>query len=766
MLNQNYKVIGTRPIRHDALDKVTGRAVYGDDIQLPGQLYGRILRSPHPHARIKSIDMSGVLALKGVRSVVTSADMPQIKGSVADLEGALINYRFLSNNCLAAEKVLYVGQAVAAVAASTPEVAEHALSLIKADYEILKPVFNAREAMQKDAPILHENLTTMDTPWVRAGGIGDAGSDSKETNIANQFQFQIGDVVKGFEEADVVVEQECHTVPVHQGYIEPHAATVLWNADGSLIIWTSSQGHFLVREQTARVLGIPESKIKVIPLEIGGGFGGKLVVYLEPVAALLSRKSGRPVKMLMNRTEVFVGTGPTSGTNVRIKIGGKSDGHITAAEAYLLYDAGAFPGSPVGTASQCIFGQYDIPNIFVEGIDVVVNLPKAAAYRAPGVPACTYAVETAIDDLCEKLNMDPLELRLLNSSREGTRQALGPKFGRIGSSETLLEARQHEHYTAPLQGPHRGRGVASAFYSNASGPATAIAIINSDATVNLLEGSPDIGGSRTVVAMQLAESLGIPSEDVRPSVVDTDAIGYTSQTGGSAVAFKTGIAAYEAAEDIKKQLIERAATIWATASSEVVYEMGCLRHQTDSELTFTFSEIARKLNSTGGPVVGRATVNPKGVGGTFSTHIVDVEVDIDTGKIYILRYTAIQDAGKAIHPTYVEGQIQGGVAQGIGWALNEEYVFNSEGRMMNANFLDYRMPISLDLPMIDIVVVEVANPGHPFGVRGVGEMPIVPPIAAIANAVYRAVGVRINQLPMSPERVLAALSAKSETETY
>ena len=498
----------------------------------------------------------------------------------------------------------------------------------------------------------------------------------------------------------------------------------------------------------------------MIPMEIGGGFGGKTLVYLEPVACLLSRESGRPVKVTMNRSDVFQGTGPTSGSYMRVKMGVTKEGRITACDATLAYEAGAYPGSPVNPGLQCMVGSYDIPNGRLEGFDVVSNKPKTAAYRAPGSPASAFAVETVIDEICEKLEIDPLDFRLLNGAKEGTRRLTGPMFPRIGFIEMVEAGRAHDHYGAPLEGPNRGRGVAAGFWFNGAGPSSATASVLADGTVSLVEGSPDIGGTRAVVAMQLAEVLGIAAEDVKPMVGDTDSVGWTSVTGGSGVAFKTGWAAYEAAQDVKNQMIARAARIWEISPEDVDYSDGVISHKSDPELKFTFKELASRLNGTGGPIVGRANVDPRGVGSAFALHIVDVEVDPETGKVDILRYTALQDAGKAIHPSYVEGQIQGGAVQGIGWALNEEYVFDDKGEMSNPTFLDYRMPISLDLPMIDTVIVEVANPGHPYGVRGVGEVPIVPPMAAIANAIYDAVGVRMTKLPMSPGNMLEALWEK------
>ena len=527
-----------------------------------------------------------------------------------------------------------------------------------------------------------------------------------------------------------------------------------------------------MRDHTARFMGIPIADVKAVPMEIGGGFGAKTVLYVEPVAALLSRKSGRPVKIQMSRTEVFEATGPTSGTKIKVKLGATRDGRLIAADARLVYEAGAFPGSPVSPGAQCMMAQYDIPNAYMEAVDVVINLPKSAAYRAPGAPASAFAMETAIDELCEKLGMDPLEFRLLNSSKEGVRRVTGPMTPKVGYVETLQALKDHPHnYTsiddaASLQGEDRngklrGRGMASGFWGNNTGPASAIAVVNSDGSVSLTEGSPDIGGSRAAVSQHLAEVLSIPMGDIKPQVGDTDSIGFTSNTGGSSATFKSGWAAYEAGQDVKRQMIERAAKIWDIPADDVEYSDGVLQHKSDPELKLSFKQLAARQVGTGGPIVGRAGVNPPGAGPSIAVHMVDVEIDPETGKVEVLRYTAVQDAGKAIHPGYVEGQIQGGVVQGIGWALNEGYQLDENGAMVNSSFLDYRMPTSLDLPMIDTVIVEVANPAHPYGLRGVGEVPIVPPMAAISNAIYDAIGVRMNALPMSPDQVLEAIWSKN-----
>ncbi len=748
---KKYKVIGTRPIRHDGTDKVTGRALYGADIQMAGLLHGRVLRSPHAHARIRSIDTSKAEQLPGVEGIVTSADFPDVGDRIVELGEGAINLGHLSWNTLARHKVMYKGHAVAAVAANNPHVAEEALRLIKVEYEPLPHVTDVRAAMTDSAPLLFDDMLTQ-------GMTNQPKPGARPSNVAKHLEFHMGDPAKAFKDAAVVIEREFQTATVHQGYIEPHNATALWSADGSLTIWCSTQGAFTVRAQCAAILEMPVSKIKVVPMEIGGGFGGKIRVYLEPVAAVLSRKTGKPVKVLMDRAAVFEATGPTPGSYIRVKMGADKNGRLVAAEGYLAYEAGAFPGSPVGPGAMCIFACYDIPNVHIDGYDVVVNKPATSAYRAPGATNAAFAAEVVVDEICEYLKIDPLEFRLKNGAREGTRRADGPVYPPIGMIETVQALKNHPHYRTPLEGPNRGRGVASGFWFNIGLKSSVTASVNGDGTVSLVEGSTDIGGTRTSVAMQLAEALGIRAEEVKPTVADTDMIGYTDVTGGSRVTFATGFAAYHAAQDIKRQLVERAGLLWEVKPDQVAYDGGTLTCSSDASKKLTFKELAAQLPNTGGAVVGRGVSATHDFTNAFAAMLVDVEVDPETGKVTILRCTVAQDAGTAIHPSYVEGQIQGGTVQGIGWALNEEYVYNAKGEMTNASYLDYRMPTSLDLPMIDTIIVEVPNPGHPFGVRGVGEVPIVPPPAALANAIYRATGVRMRELPMSPGRVVREMT--------
>ena len=749
-----FKWVGTRPVRPDGVPKVTGLALYGADFAMPGMLVGRILRSPHAHARIRSIDTSKAAALPGVKAVTTSADFPEQKFEYVGPERVAVNFWHVTRNIMARDKVLYEGHALAAVAATSKAVADEALSLIEVDYEVLPHVIDVEAAMRPDAPLLFPDLITR--------GVDPA--PTKPSNISKRLEFKIGDLEAGFAAADEIVEMSFKTAPVHQAYIEPQACAARFDADGQGEIWSSSQGHFVVRALTAQLLGMKVGDLRVYPAEIGGAFGGKTVIYLEPVAAMLARKSGHPVKIVMSREDVFRASGPTSGSAMTVKIGVKRDGKIVAADGVFKFQAGAFPGSPVMNACMCAFAPYDIPNARSVGYDVVCNRPKVAAYRAPGSPISAFAVESVLDVLAQRLGMDPLQLRLKNAARAGTQMVYGPKLSHNGYAETIEALLDHPAYKAPLK-KNQGRGVASGYWFNAGGESSATLHVNEDGTVVVATGSPDIGGSRASMAIMAAEVLGIPVENVRAAIADTASVGYTHVTGGSRVTFATGIAVVDAAKKVIRELCARAAMIWDVDVEGVVWEDGYAKPASSNVGDFkplSLKEIAAKRALTGGPIGAAAAVNAGGVAPGFATQFCDVEVDPETGKVTVLRFVAAQDVGRAIHPSYVEGQIQGGVVQGIGWALNEEYIYDSRGRLENPGFLDYRIPVASDLPMIEAVLIEVPNPNHPYGAKGVAEVNICPPMAAIANAIDRAVGRRLTELPMSPPKVLAAIDAREQ----
>jgi CO/xanthine dehydrogenase Mo-binding subunit len=745
-----YRVVGTRPVRPDGEDKVTGKAIYGPDFVTAGMIQGAILRSPHAHAHIRSIDTSKAEALPGVKAVVTSADFPGQSAKIIAAGESSSSLQNIAATCMAHGKVLYVGHAVAAVAATSKAIAEAATKLIVVDYEVLPHVIEVEEALAEGAPILHEGMITK--------GL-DPASD-RPSNASMVFTLADGDVDAALAASAVTATGHYRTAPVHQGYIEPHACVASWNSDGQGQLWISSQGHFDLRNQTASVLHMPSSDLRTYPLEIGGGFGGKTGIYLEPVAMLLSRKAGRPVRLTMSREDVFNASGPAPGVVANITIGADQDGALTALKLEFWNQSGAFPGSAVQPGVMTALGAYRLPAFFARGWDVLSNFAGTKAYRAPGAPQIAFAVECCLDDLALKLGMDALDLRLKNASRPGDPGPMRVPHGAIGYVECLEAAKAHPHWSAPL-GPNQGRGVAGAFWGNYGGQSTAAIALSADGSVQVTTGSPDIGGSRASMAIMAAETLGVPYDSVRVTIADTASIGYSMVTGGSRVTFATGKAVIGAAQKVIATLIDRAASLFGVESEQVEWRNGaahCLAGERAGE-HMTIGAIAGKAGQFSGPIVAELAVNPLDYLPGFAVHICDTEVDFETGSVSVVRYTAVQDVGTAIHPDYVEGQMQGGAVQGIGWALNEAYVFDAGGRMENPGFLDYRMPVASDLPMIDTVMVEIPNPAHPYGVKGVGETPIVPPLAAVANAVSRATSLPMRTLPLSPDRVWAVMQA-------
>jgi CO/xanthine dehydrogenase Mo-binding subunit len=741
------KIVGTRPVRPDGVEKVTGKAVYGPDFVTAGMLHGAVLRSPHPHARIRAIDTRKAEALPGVKAVVTGADFPQLGSAMVAGGEAPANLKYVARKCMAVGKVLFDGHPVAAVAATSAAIAEAAARLIEVDYEVLPHVIDIEDALAPDAPILHDDVFTQ----------GLAEPADKPSNASMRFAMVRGDAAKALAGAAAVWSGRFTLQPVHQGYIEPHACVASWHADGQAQIWCSTQGHFSVRAMTAGVLGIGIADIRVMPLEIGGGFGGKTTVYLEPVAMLLSKKAGRPVRLAMRRDDVFRATGPAPGAVIDVTLGAAADGTLVGADIEYKYHGGAFPGAhEVYTGVMCALGYYRVPDASIVGWNVLTNIPTVHAYRAPGAPQVNFAVESAMDELARQLAIDPIDLRLRNVLRPGDADGRGVTQGAIGFVETLEAAKAHPHYAAPL-GPNQGRGVACGAWGNYGGPSTAAVSVAEDGSILVTEGSPDIGGSRAAMAMMAAETLGIAYDKVRVVIADTSSIGYSMGTGGSRTTFATGKAVVQAAEGVIAVLKARAAKLWEIDAAEVAWEDGAAVH---GDRRLTIAQIAAKSGMTGGPISAEAAVEPHDYLAGFGVHICDVEVDPETGHAAVLRYTALQDVGRAIHPDYVEGQLQGGAVQGIGWALNEAYVYNAAGRLDNPGFLDYRMPVASDMPMIDTVMVEVPNPNHPYGVKGVGETPIVPPLAAVGSAISQAIGIRMRDLPMTPDRVHAALAGQ------
>ena len=741
---RTFTSVGTRPQRPDGLDKVTGRARFGADFNAPGQLVGKILRSPHAHARIKNIDTSKAEKLAGVKAVVTAADLPDLTNGDQGMFDIL-------DNCMARTKVFYDGHAVAAVAAIDARTAREALKLIKVDYEILPHVTDVDEAVKKSAPVIQPNCFTE----------GVEPKPAKPSNICKRVEFGHGDVDAGFKDANVIIERNFKTEQTHQGYIEPHACVASLSPDGTGELWVCTQGHFVYRNHCAMLLGMDVSKLRVTSSEIGGGFGGKTHVWTEPVALALSRKANRPVKLVMTRDEVFRASGPTAATSIDVKIGVRNDGTIVAADATLRFSNGPYYGMWAELGSMTAFACYDLKNVRTVGYEVFVNRPKVAAYRAPSAPMAAFAVESVVDEIARKIGMDPVEFRIKNAAKQGTKSSYGPVYGPIGIGPALQAAKVHPHMSAPL-GPNQGRGMACGFWFNFGGQTCTDINVGIDGSVTLTVGTVDVGGSRASLALCVAEELGVPYSQVKCLVADTGTLGHNDMTDGSRGTFSSSMAGIFAARNAVAVLKERAAKMWEIPVEDVEWADGQARATGSSQgnlAPLSLKEIAAAAPNTGGPIAGHAEIVADGAGVSFATHIADVEVDPETGRSRIVRYTVIQDAGKAVHPTYVEGQFQGGAVQGIGWALNEEYVYGKDGRLQNPGFLDYRIPVCSDLPMIDTQILEIPNPNHPYGVRGVGETSIVPPLAAIANAMSSACGVRFTHTPMSPPRVLKALEA-------
>lgn len=745
--DRKFKSVGTRPIRPDGIDKVTGRARFGADYNMPGQLIGVILRSPHAHATIQSIDTTKAEKLPGVKAVITSKDFKDLSKKDRELSEIL-------DNSMARKKVFYDGHAVAAVAAIDEKTARKALKLIKVEYKLLKHVTDVDEAVKPKAPVIQKTCFTR----------GVDPKPAKASNVARVSQFGHGNVDDGFAKADVIVERNFRTEQSHQGYIEPHACVASVSPDGTGDLWVCTQGHFVFRQQLAQMLGMDVAKLRVTSSEIGGGFGGKTHIWLEPVALGLSRKANRPVKLVMSREEVFRASGPTSATSIDMKIGITNDGIITAGEAELRYTSGPWGGSWAMLGSMTAFACYDLENVKTVGLEVLVNRPKTTAYRAPSAPMAAFAVESVIDELAGKIGMDPVELRIKNAAKEGTQSSYGPVYGPIGIGPTLAAAQKHPHMSAPL-GENQGRGMACGFWFNFGGQSCTDLNIGIDGTVTITVGTIDVGGARASLSLVVAEELGIKYDQVKAVIADTGSLGYNEMTDGSRGTFASSMAAIRSCQMAIEDMRGRAAKIWDIPLEDVSWENGhAVAAGKTNNAPLSIAEIAATAEKTGGPIAGHAQVVADGAGVSFATHICDVEVDKETGSTRVVRYTVIQDAGKAVHPTYVEGQFQGGAAQGIGWALNEEYIYGEDGTLQNPGFLDYRIPVCSDLPMIDTQILEIPNPNHPYGIRGVGETSIVPPLAAIGNAVSNATEVRMTHVPMSPPRILAAIEAAESEE--
>ncbi len=746
-----YKVIGKRAHKVGGAEMVTGQAVYAADVNLPGMLYARILRSPHAHAFIMRIDASKALALEGVKAVITGQDMPQVnpKATFPMGEGQM-GISGIATVLMAHEKALFVGHPVAAVAATDPLIAEQALGLIQVDYEVLPAALDVLEAMKPTAPVINSTVQTK----TQMRQIENPGP----TNVAMHATMSQGDIVDGFKQAEAVVEREYVVATAHQGYIEPQAATAHWKHDGSLTVWTSTQGSFTAQQQIATILGLPQNQVVLIPTEIGGAFGGKIHAFLEPVVALLSKKTGRPVKGVLSRKEVLETSGPGSACVIRVKAGAKKDGTLTAIQVWSAFEAGCVPGSPMMSALVCAVAPYNCPNMLVEGYDVLTNKVGVAAYRAPGSPQGAFAMEQTIDAVAQAIGMDPLQLRVKNAPGEGDLQVTGSRWNRIGLKEIYSRIASNPHWKSRLAGPNRGRGLAVGFWPGGVMTSGANVKFNPDGTVSVLLGIVDLTGTRTAARQVVAEELDMDPEDVTVTIGSTDKAPYNDLSGGSHTTYTMSAAIHHACHDLLGKLQQRAAEKLKVKPEEIEYVQRTFRVKGAADKFVHVKDVARAAS---GYIVGTGSISRLGPVPAFAAAVADVEVDPETGKTTILRFTAFQDCGKAVNPTRVEAQMQGGAAQGIGWGLTEEYIYDENGKLLNASLLDYRQPTAMDVPNLDCEIIEVPASDGPYGIRGVGEPPICAPAAALGNAIARATGVRVTHMPMTMDRVYAAMKKGS-----
>jgi len=751
-----HQVVGKRLPRVDAKERVTGQAIYPADLSLPGMVHAKLLRSPHAHARIRSIDVAQAQALKGVLAVVTAADFPELPvGATIPMGETGYDMWMVAAINLARGKVHWVGQPVAGVAAVDGHVAEAALALIEVEYEPLPAVLDIAAAMTPEAPVLHEHVFTKGVePRPRA-----------PSNVCSRTVIARGHAARALEGAAAKQRIRVEVDTAHQGYLEPQVVVAQVDANGFATVWASTQGQFTAELMIARMLGMPQSRLKVVPLEIGGGFGGKIAIHGEAVAVRLAQKCGRPVKLTFTREEVLQGgSGPPAGARIDVAVGADHEGRLVAIEGTYCMDAGGLPGLSPSLLMQASAALYQTPNLNLQGYDVVTNKPRTEAYRGPGGIQAAFAMEQAMDALCQRLNLDALEFRKRNAAVTGSTMPIGTPFPSIGLTTILQRVGEHPCWTDPLTKGRwpRGRGLALGYWRGTSMTSAGHITIAGDGRPMVTMGAIDLSGTRTTMAQVVAEEFDLPIGDIHISTGDTKSVGYSDGAAGSRVARTMTAALVEASRDALAQLSRRAAEKLQCRTEDLGYARGVFRSHQVGGPAISLAELMQ-ATLTDGAVVGRGVSTKLPLGVEIGAHVCDVEVDTATGRVTVLRYTAFQDVGLALNPAAVEGQIEGSVVQGLGWALTEGFDYGPDGRLRNASLLDYRMPTALDVPEIECVILETPVPNVPYGVRGVGEVPIVPPAACVANAIARATGVRLTRMPMTPERVLRALEAAARS---
>jgi CO/xanthine dehydrogenase Mo-binding subunit len=760
----NGRGIGVSIPRFDAPEKVAGRTQYVGDVQLTGLLRARLLRSPHAHARIKRIDASRARALPGVRAVLTAADIPQLKPGAKTRAHAL----------LAIDRVVFFGQPVAAVAADDLAIADEALDLIEVEYEPLSAAVDPVGSMDPSAPRVSDRGTQADTSEAQAhSGIAVSGGETttRAPNIAQQGRLTRGDVVSEMAKADVVIEKTYRVPMVHQGYLEPHAAIADYDPNGRITIWSSTQGSFQTRGEVADVLEIPEARIKVIPMECGGGFGGKIRALVEPLAVLLSKASGRPVSLIMTRREELIAGMPAPGVIIRLKTGVMNDGTPVALESETIIESGAYSGALLTMSAVFLSSVFMWPAFDVVGFEVLTHKASVAAYRAPLAPQTHFAIDSHMDHIARKLGLDPAAYKLKYLQRGGDMMANNQPWAVNGAYECLQALADHplwrdreEWRASGGKDGHglRGTGLAVGGWVPNIQPTSATVRLDSDGTLAVVTGSVDIAGTNMGLALIAAEAYGVDIERVRIITGDTDTGPLSGVSAGSKTTYTMGASVRDAAADARKQTLAIAARELEVAIDDldIADDSVCVRGVPDKSIKL--ATIGKRSNTFGSPippVLGAATNAFNVQAPAFAAELARIEVDADTGELILHDFVIAQDVGKAINPLGVEGQMQGGAVQSLGFALSEGLLFDDQGRVTNPSLLDYRKLTAADLPAIETIVIEVPAPEGPFGARGVGEPPIVPAPAAIANAIEDATGLRLVELPLTPERIALGLAA-------
>jgi CO/xanthine dehydrogenase Mo-binding subunit len=747
------RVVGQRLPRVDAGEKVRGEAIFAADVRLPGLLVGKFLPSPHAHAEILAIDTAQAEAMPGVRAVITAADIPAVDGYDP-------GERF--HGFLARRFAVFAGQPVAAVAADDLATAEAALERIEVQYRLLPVVRSPEEAILPGSPAVSRDR------WPDG-----REAEKKETpNVASRFPFEYGDVAAAFAESDVVVEHT-YTVPaLHQGYIEPHGVTAFWDRADHVTVWECVQSPVGARDMIADTLGIPHTQISLHTTEIGGAFGGKDTGLFSPLAVLLARKARRPVQLALTRREELTGANPAPHTVVRVKTGAKKDGTLTALEGQVLVDIGAFTmyWDVADSIPWMMLQNYKFRAWRLEGLAVLTNRASIGSYRAPLAINAAFAIESQLDEIASRLGLDPLALRLQNVVLEGDLlPSLRPQVP-VGVKQVLTALAEHPAWTDPpaprvgADGLLHGRGVALGSWASGMLPAAAVATLDGDGKIRFVLGTVDLTGSYTSLAQIAAEALGVSAERIVMNKGASDVALFAPVSGGSSTIYSMGSAIREAALDLHARMLERAAEELEVPETALEVNDKGVFVAANPALACTFRKLYRLGTDAAlarrGPLAGQGSTRPQKRAPTFSASVAEVAVDPETGQVTLTRLVTAQDVGKAINPLSVEGQIQGGSAQSVGMALWEEIVLDEGGQVLNPSLLDYRMPTAADLPAIEPILIEAPGGDGPYGAKGVGEPSIIPPVVAIANAVAAAIGTRLYDLPLTPERVWRALTGK------